>query len=179
VGSKRLLPTVYVWILIHLGMVMWQPRSWSRSSRLKATSWRRTLSSSERLCKGTGFKPMLCPDTLFQVKSPWGHTHTHTHTHTSDTSIIAVTFEVNDQPRSLQTTSMHELTDISDSLVSWQWIHYSTAVSHDTNWQFIFRDVWILYIFYVSMRYLYCTFSAVEHVTSVFFRYVWTVRCWH
>lgn len=57
-----------------LGMAMWQPMPRSRSSLLKATSCRRHRSSSDRLCRGTGFRPMLRPDTLFQVKSPWGHT---------------------------------------------------------------------------------------------------------
>lgn len=59
--------------IIHLGMVMWQPMSRSRSILLKATSCRRHRSSSERLCRGTGLRPMLRPDTLFQVKSLWGH----------------------------------------------------------------------------------------------------------
>lgn len=64
-------------LVIHLGIVMGQPGSPSRSNRLKATSWRRTLSNSERLCRGTGFRPTLRPDTLFQVKSPWGDTNAH------------------------------------------------------------------------------------------------------
>lgn len=59
--------------ILRLGMVMWQPMSRSRSILLKATSCRRHRSSSERLCRGTGLRPMLRPDTLFQVKSPWGH----------------------------------------------------------------------------------------------------------
>lgn len=67
---------------LHLGIVMWMPRSWSRRSLLKATSCRWHLSNSERLCSGMGFTSTLRPDTLLQVKSPWGHTHTHAKSHT-------------------------------------------------------------------------------------------------
>lgn len=78
------------WCSLHLGMVMWQPMSRSRSILLKATSCRRHRSSSERLCRGTGLRPMLRPDTLFQVKSPWRHAADAEHTAFSTVSALQV-----------------------------------------------------------------------------------------
>lgn len=84
---------------VPLGMEIWQPRLSSWSSLLKATSCRRTLSSSERLWRGTGFRRTLRPDMLFHVKAPCGeetgHTHvreetrdTHAYTHQRHLSVL-------------------------------------------------------------------------------------------
>lgn len=66
---------------------MWQPRSRSWSNRLKATSWRRTLSNSERLCRGTGLGSTIPPN------ASWGDRDTNLFaTNTMHLSLSIVTF---------------------------------------------------------------------------------------
>lgn len=104
-----------------LGMAMWQPMSRSRSSLLKATSCRRHRSSSDRLCSGTGFRPMLRPDTLFQVKSPWGHTDADTQ-HSS----------LSPRRRFTSNHTLHRL----------KYQHESSGAPRDESWQLTLGGIW-------------------------------------